>query len=190
MRNDFHKKLLATVCTLALVISPALNPYEAQAATQGTAGSTSTGSIDIKVKKDARVKISGLTDLQQASWEASNGDVVLTEDFCVYSTRALGGYKVNAQGSGSANAFALANGTDTLPYSVKWNDGGAGALAAPTVALTPNSLSSVFQHASTVDPGCSGGNTARLEVRVTAAQMASAVDGEYAGTLTLIVSPS
>ena len=190
MRQDFNKKLLATVCTLALAIGPVLNPYEAYAAVQGTAGATSTGSIDIKVTKSARVKISGLQDLQLAAWEANNGDVVLSEDFCVYSTRAQGGYKVNAQGSGAANAFSLANGANSLPYSLKWNDGGAGALSDPTVALTPNSLSAAFQGASTVSPECTGGDTARLEVRVTAAQMASAVDGEYAGTLTLIVSPS
>ena len=35
MRPNFTKKLLATACTMALAIGPAINPYEAYAATQG-----------------------------------------------------------------------------------------------------------------------------------------------------------
>ncbi len=188
MQSNFTKTLLTGVCALALVVSPIFT-FEAHAATDGTLGATSTGSLNINVTKDARVKISGLSDLQKVSWVDTDGDVVLREDFCVYSTRAGGGYKVNPSGSGIANAFTIANGANLLPYSLKWNDGGA-SLGEPVVGLIANTLSPSFANASTGSISCGGGTTARLEVKILSTNMAAAVDGAYAGTLTLIVSPS
>jgi hypothetical protein len=191
MRNEITTtKLLASVCVVALATASMAPMGTAQAATQGTLGATSTGDLNISVKKDARVKISGLTDLSQASWEDGNPDVVLSDDLCVYSTRASGGYKITANGSGPANAFEIASGANVLPYALKWNDGGQGALATPTVSLSPNTLSAAFANASTTSPNCATGETARLQVSITAAAMAAAVDGTYTGVLTLIVSPS
>jgi hypothetical protein len=183
-------KLLASVCVVALAAAPMMTVYKAQAATQGSLGATSTGSLDLSVKKDARVKISGLLDLTRAAWEDGNGDVILEDDLCVYSTKAGGGYKITANGSGAASAFEVASGTNILAYALKWNAGGQGALATPTVSLSPNTLSAAFANASTTSPNCASGDTARLQVSIGATAMAAAVDGTYTGVLTLIVSPS
>lgn len=187
MRNETTKKLLATVCVVALAAAPMMTVYKAQAATDGTLGATSTGLLNLSVTKDARVKISDLGDLTRSAWEEGNGDVNLSDTVCVYSTRANGGYKVNPQGSGAASAFTLANGSNLMPYAVAWADSASGTAAA----LSANTLSAAFQNASTSSPTCiGGGNNARLDVKITAAAMTAAVDGTYNGVLTLIVSPS
>lgn len=167
-----------------------LVPQLSLAATQGNLAAISNGSVAISVKKDTRVKVSGLNDLIQEAWEDGNGDVVLTNDVCIYSTRAMGGYKIAPTGSGASNAFTLSNGTSTLPYELKWHDGGEGNLGTPTTSLAANTVSSNFQHASTASPNCSAGKTARMEVRIGATNMSAASDGIYTGILTLIVSPS
>ena len=191
MRNETTTtKLLASVCVVALATASMATMGVAQAATQGTLGATSTGSLDISVKKDARVKISGLDNLIRTAWEDGNGDVVLEDDLCVYSTRVGGAYKITANGSGAASAFEIASGANILPYALKWNAGGLGALATPTISLSPNTLSAAFANASTTSPNCASGETARLQVSIGAAAMAAAVDGTYTGVLTLIVSPS
>jgi hypothetical protein len=180
-------KLLASVCVVALATAPMMTIYKAEAATQGSLGATSTGSLNLSVKKDARVKISDLNDLSQNAWDEGQGDVVLTDNVCVYSTRANGAYKVTANGSGAANAFTLANGANIMPYALKWADSVAGA----GEALTANALSTAFANANRSDPNCTvGGNNAKLEVKISAADMTAAIDGTYTGVLTLIVSPS
>ena len=160
------------------------------AATQGTLGATSSGSVAISITKSARARISNLNDLTLAAWEEGVGAISLTDDMCVYSTRPNGSYRVTASGSGTASAFSLANGANLLPYTVTWNSGGAGALANTGTALTTTVASAAFLNASTTSPTCTGGDTARLIVGVTAAAMTAAVEGSYVGTLTLLVAPN
>jgi hypothetical protein len=185
-----QSQIVLTLLFTAIIGHACLAPHFSFAATQGSLAATSSGSVAISVKKDVRVKVSSLSDLTQDAWEDGNGDVVLTNDVCIYSTRAMGGYKVAPLGSGANNAFTLSNGANTLAYELKWQDGGEGNLSAPTTSLTANTVSSNFQHASTTSPNCSAGKTARMEVRIGANNMSAASDGIYTGVLTLIVSPS
>ena len=162
----------------------------ASAATQGTLGATSTGSITITVTKTARAKISNLNDLTLSAWEEGNGNVQLTDDVCVYSTRPNGGYKIRADGNGNNNAFTLANGANLLPYTLSWNSGGVGGLSNTGTMLTAGTTSGAFTKASTISPTCSGGDNARLIIDIAAQSMMAAVEGSYVGVLTLIVSPN
>lgn len=190
--KNFSKKLGYSVVTTAFVFG-AMFSGEALAAEQGTLGATSTGSVDISVKKPARVRISALDDLSLASWVTGDGDVTLTDDVCVYSSRANGGYTIKATGSGTAGAFTLANGTNTLPYSVVWNSGGVGSLANTGTALVADTTSGALTKAARDSSSCNGatpGPTARLVVGMTATDLDSIVDGDYAGTLTMLVSPN
>lgn len=165
----------------------------AVAATQGTLGTTSTGSVNINVTKPARASITNLSDMTVTNWLTGGGDQVLTNDVCVYSTRPSGGYTIRASGSGVGGGFLLANGALTLPYSVVWNSGGVGALANTGTTLTPNITSSGLTKASTTSSTCNGstpGPTARLVVTLLAANLEAAADGTYTGSLTLIVTPN
>lgn len=165
-------------------------PY---AATQGTLGATSTGSITIQVTKPAYARISNLVDLTVPSWSTGSGDITLTSDVCVYSTRPAGGYTIRATGSGANGAFSLANGSNILPYNIVWNSGGVGALANSGTALVANATSAPLQKAATDSASCQGkvpGPTARLIVRMMNTDLDAIVDGTYSGTLTLLVTPS
>ena len=63
------------------------------------------------------------------NWTDGDPDVQWTNDICVYSTRASGGYTITATGAESAGgAFVMKDGAKTLPYNVMWNSGGAGNL--------------------------------------------------------------
>jgi hypothetical protein len=188
MTFNTHKLLLATMLAtsfLALSLTP-----QSFAATQGTLGATSSGSVAISITKTARARISNLNDLTLPAWEEGSGAVNLTDDVCVYSTRPNGSYRVTASGSGGSNAFSLANGANLLNYSVTWNAGGVGALANTGTTLTTGVASAAFNNASTTSPTCTAGDTARLIVGVSALAMTSAVEGSYVGTLTLLVAPN
>jgi len=91
----------------------------ALAASQGTLGTTSTGSISIGASVPNRVQISNLADVsftnQDPSVAASNA-----QNVCVWSNSSTKGYNITATGSGAANAFTLSNGAATVPYSVEW----------------------------------------------------------------------
>ena len=190
--NTHIKHFQTSVLSIAMIVS-ALSPSYVFAATQGTLGATSTGSVAISVTKPARANISNLSDLTVSSWVTGGGNQVLTEDVCVYSTRPNGGYTVKATGSGTASAFTLANGASLLPYTLIWNSGGVGALANTGAALTTNITSAALTKAATDSSSCTGatpGPTARLVVTITSASLDAAVDGTYAGTLTLLVTPN
>jgi len=185
-----NQKLKIAVC-LAMVT--ALTTSDALAAVQGDLGETSTGSLDISVSKPARARISDLNDLTLTSWVNGDGDVVLKDDVCVYSSKAQGGYTIKASGSGADSGFTLANGTDVLPYSVTWNAGGVGNLADSGTQLVANVTSAKMTGASRDSSSCNGANpgpTARVIVSMLETDMDAAVDGTYDGTLTLLVTPN
>src|SRR6185312_11899402 len=103
---------LLTCCALSL-------PGVAIAATQGTLGSTSTGSVSISATVPGRVQISGLTDIAFGTVDPTSA-ASQSENVCVWSNTSGRGYQVTATGSGASNAFTLTDGTNTLPYSVEW----------------------------------------------------------------------
>ena len=165
----------------------------ANAATQGTLGATSTGSANISITKAMQAQITDIQDMTLASWSIGDGAVTLTTNACVYSS--TGSYKVTATGSGTANAFTLASGSNSLTYSVTWNAGGAGGLANTGTALTTNVQSASFSNASTSSATCSGGgaanDTARVIVGITNSAMVAAPASAtpYTGTLTMLITP-
>jgi len=166
---------------------------EGYAATRGTLGTSSNGSLNFSVTKPARADISNLSDLNLSGWIVGDGPVMLTEDVCIYSTRPSGGYTVLATGSGSGQDFSLSNGTRTIDYTVAWNAGGVGSLTNSGVSLTSNMVSGGLTNAATDSSSCSGtipGPTARLIITISDSVMSSASSGSYSGTLTLVVTPN
>ena len=174
-----RKGMLLACCSFAL-------PGAAVAATQGTAGATSTGSVGISATVPGRVQISGLTDVAFGTVDPASA-ASQNEDVCVWSNTSGRAYQVTATGSGASNAFTLSDGTNLLPYAVEWaataGQTSGNALAAGT-ALT--GLAS-----TATSPTCSSGAaaSASLIVKMTAANLQAAVASTYSGTLTLVVAP-
>lgn len=163
------------------------------AATQGTLGATSTGTVNISITKSVQAQISDLSDMTLVNWSVGDPAVTLFSNACIYSS--TGSYKVTATGSGASNAFTVASGANTLPYTVIWNAGGQGSLANTGTSLSTNVQSTSFSNANTTSATCSGGgasnDTARVIVNITQANMNSAASSStpYTGTLTMLISP-
>jgi hypothetical protein len=184
---------LTLLALTAMLLSDAVST-PTLAATQGLLGATSTGSINITVTKAQLARITGLVDMTLNNWQEGQGNVELTNDVCVYSTRPNGGYTIKASGSGAGGAFTLSAGTaSTLAYTVGWNAGGVGALTGTATPLFANTISTGMTRAATDSSTCNGthpGPTARLFVNITSTVMSTASDGSYTGTLTLLVTPN
>jgi hypothetical protein len=179
--NSTTKIALAGLMTLGA-------PSAAGASTQGSLGTTSTGSVTINASVPARVRISGLTDVNLTNVDPSlNASVA--QNVCVWSNTATHGYQVTATGSGAANAFTLANGVlPVVPYSVEWaNSSGqtSGTALATGAALTG-------QTSSATNNNCASGPaaSASLIVKIGSTDLqAMPAATTFTGTLTLLVAP-
>lgn len=158
----------------------------ANAATQGTLGATSQGSVVITATIDAKARISGLDDITFSSLDALT-NASQSDNACVWSNTATKGYKIRASGSGTGNAFTLANAaTATVPYSVAWaTTTGATSGTALTTGTDSGTLTS-----SATAPDCGAGTNSTLLVSIAANDQQAMTSGDsYTGTLTLLVTP-
>lgn len=134
-------------------------------------------------------RISNLSDLSLPAWSIGDPAVTAHEDICVYSTLA-GNYAVNVSSPGG---FFLLNGSYQLPYSLGWDDGGAGHLGSSSTPLSNNVTLQSQTNLNTLATDCSlgvpAGATARLNLTIMQADMTAARAGTYTGTITLIISP-
>ena len=159
----------------------------AQAATQGSLGATSTGSVSISASIPSRVRISGLSDVAFTSVDPSI-DASNAQNVCVWSNTSTKGYRVTATGSGAGNAFTLANAALTVPYTVEWaatSGQSSGSSLTSGTALT--SLTSAATNSN-----CASGPaaSASLIVKIGSADLQTmAAATSYTGTLTLLVAP-
>ena len=197
MMPPFRRKLLGKCamlnhfrCALATCAAAAalLLPAPALAATQGSFGATSTGSVNIDASVPGRVRISGLSDVAFTNVDPSVA-ATNAQSVCVWSNTSTRGYSITATGSGAANAFTLASGAlPVVPYTVEW---------APTSGQTAGtSLTAgsalTGQTSTAINSDCSAGPvaSASLVVTVASSTLQSMTAGvTYNGTLTLVVAP-
>lgn len=190
MRNSFDI-LLARIGSRGFVVAAAaaavLGAMPASAATQGSLGATSTGSIAISASVANRAQITGLTDVAFSAVDPSS-TATSAQSNCVWSNTATKGYSITATGSGTSGAFTLANGSLTVPYSVQWS---ASSGQSTGSGLTSGSALSGLT-STAVNPTCSTSptTTSSLIVSISAANLQSMVAAtSYTGTLTLLVTP-
>lgn len=159
----------------------------ASAATPGTLGTTSTGSVSISASVPNRIQLTGLADVAFTNQDPSVA-AASAQSVCVWSNTSTKGYYVTASGSGTANAFTLANGASTVPYNVEWS--GTPAQTAGTALAAATALHGLVSTAT--NPTCASGpgSSASLIVRISAANLqAMQAATTYTGTLTLVVAP-
>ena len=134
----------------------------------------------------AKVRITGLSDVNFGAISNLTIDAVQTQSVCVYSNGTGNLYSVRADGSGAAGAFTLSNGVTTLAYGVRWNSqpGQSNGTSLSSGALLGS------QTTNAQNQTCSNGppTTASLIVTLPATSLSSAGAGNYSGTLTLIVA--
>ena len=154
------------------------------AATQGTTGFTSTGTVDIDLTVADEVRIFDLVDI---TLPFTGADVQGTSAACIYRNSGTT-YTVTASGSGTAGAFTLEDFplTNTVPYTVTWDDDGAGP-GTPTAMTTGTALPA--DNAQGSPTTCASGPNATIEVEVLATDVVGLPADTYSGTLTLVVAP-
>jgi hypothetical protein len=179
MRGFLGGSVLLACCALAM-------PGTSFAATDGSAGATSTGTVGISATVPGRVQISGLSDIAFGTVDPAVA-ASSAEDVCVWSNTSGKGYTVTATGSGASNAFTLSDGTNSLVYGVEW--AGSSGQSTGTALVSGTALGGLSSSAA--NPTCSSGPaaTASLIVKMTAADLQAAVASSYTGTLTLVVAP-
>lgn len=164
-------------------------------AQQGTAGSTSTGSIDVTYTQGLNVRISGLADLNLGLWSGT-GDLNGNDDLCIARTGVgffgSGLYRINASGDGAPgnpSAFTLTNGVNSINYNAWFNDqaGTTGRQPLTAGVTLLNQSSGGIQFFFNMLFGCAI-NNANISIEVPATELAGAA-GNYAGTLTLLLIP-
>jgi hypothetical protein len=176
-----YSRLTAACIAALLVQGPAL------AATQGSLGATSTGSISIGASVPNRVQLTGLSDVSFANQDpatpASNA-----QNVCVWSNTATKGYNVTASGSGAASAFTLASGAATVPYSVEW--AGSSGQASGTGLTSGSALTGLTSTATSATCASGASSSASLIVKISTASLQTMQAATtYTGTLTLVVAP-
>ncbi len=161
----------------------------AYAATQGTPGPTSTGTVTINASITSEVNI---TDLDDITFDATllstqlaiGAGATQSDDVCVWSNLPSGGYFITASGDGAANAFALNDGARTLAYNLDWSDN------ISTTSLSTNTKSSQFISTAT-QTDCGGATTASFVVTIANSEIAAMeASSNYTGVLTLLVTPN
>lgn len=180
--NKTLSAILAGASVATLLAEPAL------ASTQGSLGSTSTGSVTINASVPGRVRISGLNDVTfsnvDPSIAASNA-----QNICVWSNTSTRGYTITATGSGTANAFTLSSGAlPAVPYTVEWAQ--TSGQTAGTSLTTGTALTG--QISTAINSDCSAGpsSSASLIVSMGSSTLQGMSSGvTYNGTLTLVVAP-
>ena len=150
------------------------------AATPGTTGFTSTGSIGISLTVLDDVKISNLADIPLTF---SGADVSGTSSACVYRYGDTGLYDVTGMGSGAGNTYILTDGTNTVTYDVEFDDGSGFSSLVSGVAMAS-------ENATNVDDDCAtGGNNALIQVSIEAESVPVLPTTTYTGTLMLLLAP-
>lgn len=155
----------------------------AHAASQGSLGATSTGTVTITASVSPRANISGLTDIafiDQVPTEAASG----TRGVCIWSNTRSQTYTVTASGSGPGGDFLLSNGARKVPYAIRWNaPGAATSLSNGVTSMTL--ISAANQQTCKSEP-----RSASLTVEIEPSDLQTMEPGvTYVGTLTLIVAP-
>lgn len=132
-----------------------------------------------------KVRISNLSDVAFGTVANLTVDAVRTQSLCLYADTAANGYNVRASGSGPGGAFALASGSNSLPYDVQWNNASGqsvGTQLSANVALS-GQISAASQQTCNTGPA----TTASLIVILRSTALSSAAAGSYTGSLTLII---
>ncbi|MFQ5352575.1 MAG: hypothetical protein ACE5D3_05825 [Candidatus Binatia bacterium] len=152
------------------------------ATSDGSLGSTSTGTQDISLTIQDLVQVSGIAAIDLGTYGGS-GNASGSDTMCVYRN-GTGSYSVTLTSANeSSGAFRLNAGTDYITYSVTWDDTSGPSAVSSSTALTGQSGDSSSQTCNSVD-------NATVAVSATAAALQAAPTGSYSDVITILVSPT
>lgn len=153
----------------------------ASAASQGSLGATSRGSIAITVSIATPARIVGLADFEL---DGTASAATATQDVCFRG--ASHAYTVAASGSGPGGALSLSNDDQSIAYRVEWLPQ-AGSI--PAAALSGDAPVTIRAVADPADCGHAPGS-GRLRIALEPADTERIQAGApYTGSLMLTLAP-
>ena len=156
----------------------------ALAASDGSLGADSTGTLGLSLDIADRVQITGLSDIALGTYSGS-GDLTGSASFCVYRN-GTGLYDLKASSANEDGVvFRAIGGGEFIPYAVKVD---ADTDASDGVAVDSGTAETGLQgHATATD--CGGSDNAAVQVSFAEADLQAASTSAYADTITLLVTP-
>lgn len=133
-----------------------------------------------------KVRVTNLSDVNFGLISNLQADARRSQNVCLFSNSTGGRYSITATGSGAGSSFALNDGANLLPYEVEWSDQSGqtnGTSLVPTVTATGR-VTAASQQTCNSGPATS----ASLIVVLRASSLAQAREGDYSGSLTLLVA--
>lgn len=156
------------------------------AATDGNLDTISQGTFNVTLTIPGQVRLSGLVDFDFGIYTLNTGALEDNQDLCVWTNTNAGNYQVTASGDGAGSAFTMTNGSNEIPFEVWWNDVTG---TASNEQLTP-AVAKVQTGANTQTDDCSvGGDSANLQVKISASNLISQPNGSYSGNVALLIEP-
>jgi hypothetical protein len=133
-----------------------------------------------------KVRITNLSNVDFGLISSLQSDSRRSQSICLFSNSAGGAYSVSASGSGAGGSFTLSSGTMTLSYEVEWSASSgqtSGTQLSPSAALTGQASSASHQF-------CNSGPavSASMTVILRGSELSRAQEGNYTGTLTVLIA--
>lgn len=156
------------------------------AATQGTTGATSTGSLVVSLIVDNKLKVSKLADVALGTFSGAN--LTAVETICVFYNQ-VAPYQITFDSNDVPGTFGLTDGVNNIAYSFTYDDGINGAAAVTAgVALTNRAL----QGNSTGNDDCVtlAFDNGTISFTALATAITGNPNGTYVETLNITVAPS
>ncbi len=155
------------------------------AATDGTTGTTSSGTTVVTLNIPDLVSITKLSDMTLAeyggtgNWEPSSTACIYRNGTATYdvtvSGNKTGGFLVSTGAGGTA--------AQDIVFTATWDDGDGAD------AITHGVVKADAANANTTSLSCGGGTNATLAIVITEAAIFAKVPGAYTATLTVLIEP-
>ena len=165
---------------LAIAPIPLMLATAANAASNGSLGATSRGSVTITASIAARASVTGAADVRFGSPSAAA--TAKPQALCVASNSRLRRFGVEALGSGPGGAFELRNGSNVMRYSVNWSG------REPGISSRSTLLAGTSRDAAQPCGGAHGLGTFEIELHRDDLR-SSRSPLAYTGALTLLLTP-
>lgn len=180
---------------ILFILGLLLLPLTAFSATQGTLGSSSTGTININISIGSVVQVTQLKDITLSYTPGVDvGDLTRVVDLCIYANNTAGSYKVTVSDANAATGnMRISTGGATpsyIPYTTQWFTNATGT-GSPAATLTSGTQTATFSGASTSSRTCGNGtnNNAAIKLTFLEADLTAAKAGSYTDVVTILVSP-
>lgn len=183
-----EQSLLHDICAAALIAAGLIGGF-AYAATQGSAGSTSTATTVITLTIPTTYRVTSLADINFGTYSGT-GALSGNQDICVFTNDATRNYRImltdNTTMSPSAFSVQNSGATTSIPFSVRWN--GTTGTTGNTLVTYNTPLAVGGANVQSTD--CSiGGKSANIAIDFLAADLQMVPSGLYSSTITVIIEP-